>query len=185
MILSDEYLAQAKQRALRFAGCLDAGTSGALAGDIMRLLSLVADQRKELESMRDTPTVEPAAQDWILRGEAELKGERPACHRLNGDGLLAAREPSGAEVLLDEARNATMERRANYGPPREHFARTVGAINAVFAAKLREPLTPADWALIMLLDKAARYMGDRKTRDQIVDMAGYAGCLAECDRDEP
>lgn len=184
MNLSDEYLAQTKQRALRFSGCLDAGTSGALAGDVLRLLSLIADQRKELDAMRQETETETVAipQDWVLQGERELK-RGPQPERLRGDGLIGGASPSPAAALLAEASATSAERRANYGPPREHFARTVGAINAVFASKLREPLTPADWALFMMLDKAARYMGDQKTRDQIVDMAGYAGCLAECEEE--
>lgn len=126
--------------------------------------------------------------DWILRGQRELTGAPPSHtdERLLGDGISRTPPESAAERLLAEAQSATASRRADYGPPREHFARTVGAINAVFSAKLREPLTSADWALIMILDKAARYMGDRPTRDQIVDMAGYSGCLAECaERAEP
>lgn len=135
--------------------------------------------------MRQETETETVAipQDWVLRGERELK-RGPQCQpaeRLNGDGITATSPQSPAERLLLEAAATSAERRKNYGPPREHFARTVGAINAVFASKLREPLTPADWALFMMLDKAARYMGDQKTRDQIVDVAGYAGCLAECE----
>lgn len=125
--------------------------------------------------------------DWILRGDRELKGARRehVAARLPGDGITAAGADSEAERLLRDAADTTRERRANYSPPREHFARTVGAINAVFAHKLRIPLTPADWAMIMILDKCARYQGDRKTPDQIVDIAGYAGCLAECETPEP
>lgn len=128
--------------------------------------------------------------DWILRGDRELKaggdthGKPP---RFLGDGIAAAdrAEESEAERLLRLAADTTRERRANYSPPREHFARTVGAINAIFAHKLREPFTPADWAMVMILDKCARYQGDRKTADQITDIAGYAGCLAECEAGEP
>lgn len=189
MILSDEYLAQARQRALRFSGCIDAGTSGALAGDVLRLLDLVSDKQREIDAM-DCAIDKPTPQDWILRGQRELNGARPANaearDRLLGDGISRTPPESEAERLLIEAQSATASRRADYGPPREHFARTVGAINAVFSAKLREPLTSGDWALIMILDKAARYMGDRPTRDQIVDIAGYSGCLAECaERAEP
>lgn len=202
--LTDEYFAQAKQRAMRFAGCLDCGTSGSLAADVLRLLAHVNTLRKELEAMAmelDTqagilPPVAEAATDaipadWILRGDRELKGgggaADPAPPRFLGDGIAAAdrAEESEAERLLRLAADTTRERRANYSPPREHFARTVGAINAIFAHKLREPLTPADWAMVMILDKCARYQGDRKTADQIIDVAGYAGCLAECEAGEP
>ena len=48
------------------------------------------------------------------------------------------------EQLLETARATITERRNTYGPATEHFTRTVGAINAIFAGKLREPLTVAD-----------------------------------------
>jgi hypothetical protein len=86
------------------------------------------------------------------------------------------------ERLLLDAIQATRERGASYGSPRDHFARTVGAINAVFAHKLREPLIPADWGIIMVLDKCAREQHAPK-RDNMTYIAGYAGCVAEI-RDE-
>jgi hypothetical protein len=55
----------------------------------------------------------------------------------------------------------------------------VGMINAAFAEVLKRPLTEADWAIIMTLDKVARYMGPSKTADGPIDLAGYAACLAE------
>jgi len=36
--LTDAYLAECERRARRFSGCWDAGTSGSLAADVMRLL---------------------------------------------------------------------------------------------------------------------------------------------------
>ena len=36
--LTDAYLAECEQRARRFSGCWDAGTSGSLAADVMRLI---------------------------------------------------------------------------------------------------------------------------------------------------
>lgn len=83
--------------------------------------------------------------------------------------------------LLKTAIHTVSARRRTYGPPREHFSRTVSAINAIFYDKLREPLTEADWAQIMILDKLARHQGDAKTADTPVDLAGYAACLAECE----
>jgi hypothetical protein len=47
------------------------------------------------------------------------------------------------ERLLLDAAAATRDRGESYGDPQTHFARTVGAINAVFAHKLCEPLTAA------------------------------------------
>ena len=86
-----------------------------------------------------------------------------------------------AEQLLERAVNVIRQRRRSYGPPREHFAKTVAAINAIFGHKLREPLTVADWAQVMILDKLARHQGTSKTADTPIDLAGYAACLAECE----
>jgi hypothetical protein len=87
------------------------------------------------------------------------------------------------ERLLLDAAAATRDRGESYGDPQTHFARTVGAINAVFAHKLREPLTAADWGIIMVLDKCAREQHSPK-RDNAIDIAGYAGCVAEIRTEE-
>ena len=84
-----------------------------------------------------------------------------------------------AEQLLEEAQRTVRQRRGTYGPPAEHFAKTVAAVNAIFAHKLAEPLTLADWAQIMILDKLARHQGAAKSADTPIDLAGYAACLAE------
>lgn len=89
-----------------------------------------------------------------------------------------------AESLLAQAQAIVRQRRATYGPPREHFSRTVAAVNAIFSHKLREPLTEADWAQVMILDKLARHQGNggtSKSADTPIDLAGYAACLAECE----
>lgn len=130
-------------------------------------------------------TIQPDAPipvDWILRGERELHDEEP---RLTGDGLLAAGfdDAAGnpAERLLLDALAVIRDRRPKYGGPRQHFKKTVGMINAAFGSILTRPLTESDWALIMTLDKVARFLGPTKTSDQITDLAGYAACLAECE----
>jgi len=87
------------------------------------------------------------------------------------------------EELLREALLTIRQRRKTYGPATEHFSRTVGAINAIFASKLREPLTVADWAQIMILDKLSRHQ-ERRHRDNLVDAAGYSACWAECEEAE-
>lgn len=124
----------------------------------------------------------PIPVDWILRGERELHDDEP---RLTGDGLLAAGfdDAAGnpAERLLLDALAVIRDRRPKYGGPRQHFKKTVGMINAAFGSILTRPLTESDWALIMTLDKVARFLGPTKTSDQITDLAGYAACLAECE----
>lgn len=93
-----------------------------------------------------------------------------------------AGEPPPAEQLLEEARQTVRQRRTNYGPPADHFSKTVGMVNAAFAGVLNRPLTPSDWAIIMTLDKIARHQGPAKTADTPIDLAGYAACLAECEQ---
>lgn len=94
-------------------------------------------------------------------------------------------EPSQAVMTLETALAAVRQRHGNYGPPDQHFARTVGLINALLGDKLREPLTPADWAQIMILDKISRHQGPGRHIDNPVDICGYAACLAEVDGCQP
>lgn len=94
-------------------------------------------------------------------------------------------EPSQAVMTLETALAAVRQRHGNYGPPGEHFARTVGLVNALLQTKLREPLTTADWAQIMICDKLARHQGPGRHDDNPVDIAGYAACLAEVDGCQP
>ena len=117
--------------------------------------------------------------DWILRGEQELKQQELAPVYLIGDSLLKG-ETSPAEQLLDKAIKTVADRRRLYGPPAEHFKKTVGMINAAFSEVLKRPLTEGDWAIIMMIDKIARDQGPTPTDDTPIDMAGYAACLAEC-----
>ena len=83
------------------------------------------------------------------------------------------------EALLNEAIDAVSLRGQTYGSANHHFARTIGAINAMFKHKFNEDLTPSDWAMMMMIDKIAREQHTPK-RDNAVDIAGYAACLAQC-----
>lgn len=85
---------------------------------------------------------------------------------------------SGRERLLAEAIEATRRRGENYGPPGEHFARTCAAANAILRDLFARPMTPSDWAKLMILDKLARD-AERARLDNCLDVAGYAACLAE------
>ncbi len=150
--------------------------------------------------------------DHILRGERELRhytGDETAPEEAMilteddaadvaeetdkaaqiGDGrVFPEPETAGPPVavrLLEQATAAVKDRHAVYGPPTGHFARTVGMVNSLFADVLRRPLTTADWARIMILDKLARDLGPRPHPDNAVDLAGYAACLAECQASAP
>lgn len=182
MLTSDE-IADIDRRIQR-AGASNCwtGTLGSLAADARRLVRHIQET---------TPVCNTAATpvDHILRGSAELDGRRylgdEAEHDDEPATVVEEAGPSAAVALLDTARAAVMDRHAVYGPPREHFARTVGMVNSLFSSVLRRPLTVSDWARIMLLDKLARDLGPKPHPDNAVDLAGYAACLAECEASAP
>jgi hypothetical protein len=113
--------------------------------------------------------------DFIVKADAEMR-------RMRGDSLIGGQTPirgTGAEAMLHDAIATIASRRRNYGPPQEHFKRTVGMLNALFAHKLKEPFTTQDWPQIMLCDKLARHQ-EKPIGDNPLDCAGYAACWAEC-----
>jgi hypothetical protein len=112
--------------------------------------------------------------DFIVQADRAIKAERSRC-KVACEGT---QESNAATSLLREAIQTIEQRRANYGPPTEHFRRTVGMLNALFAHKLKEPFTEQDWPQIMLCDKMARHQ-ERPIADNPLDAAGYAACWAE------
>ena len=210
-LLDHDYITKCEHRARRFSGAYTgtSGTLAAdvirLLNERESMTATIADLEASNAALRsaveerlgrsDDSPVDPTEiddhehppipVDWILQGERELHAE----DRQTGDGILAAPAPrlyadepnNPAERLLLDALAVIRDRRPLYGGPREHFRRTVGMINAAFAGVLNRPLTTSDWALIMTLDKVARFLGPTKTADQITDLAGYAACLAECE----
>jgi hypothetical protein len=148
------------------------GTLGSLATDARRLVRHIQEQRR---MACEYPV------DHILQGERELRlypGDEmePEATVIESDDA----GPPVAVQLLDTARAAVLDRHRVYGPPDEHFARTAGAINALFGSILRRPITAADWGRMMIVDKLARDLGPLPHPDNPVDMAGYAACVASC-----
>ena len=84
-------------------------------------------------------------------------------------------------VLLEAQKLVHGDRNDDYGPPIEDFTRTVGMLNALFAHKLKEDLTPADFAMLMVCVKLSREVNKHK-RDNLVDGAGYFECADWCHR---
>ena len=157
--------------------------------------------RKMRQAVEERLAATPPGDDKLIgykldQGDPEQAGccEGGRCHPLTSEELdsltplLMASQtqpavgPPPAEQLLLDALAVIRDRRPTYGGPLVHFRRTVGMINAAFGDVLRRPLTEADWAQIMILDKIARFRGPRPTSDGPVDLAGYAACLAECSR---
>ena len=111
----------------------------------------------------------------------KYRKDRPggrAVYGADGD-RPATTEATPAEQLCEKTAEVIRDRRPKYGGPQKHFARTVGMFNAAFADVLKRPLTEADWAIVMILDKIARFRGPGATVDGPVDIAGYAACLYE------
>jgi hypothetical protein len=90
------------------------------------------------------------------------------------------------ESVLDEAKRITSaERQADYGHPRDDFARTALMWTGIFGGKLRdgESIAASDIPLCMIAVKLAR-QAHRHKRDNLVDIAGYARTAAMVAGDE-
>lgn len=89
--------------------------------------------------------------------------------------MTTAVEPD--ETILQEAQRIIHgQRRDDYGDVTESFQR----IADLWSPIVGQAVTPAQVALCMLQLKVARYLNG-KQRDSVVDIAGYAGCLARVD----
>lgn len=178
-LLSESYISQVIRDARRYQGQWT-GSAGSQAAHAMRLIrerevlmSIIAEREQDGDVRAQAQLVEQAFAGYRERCQrVASSSEAPICRKVYG-------AESPAEKLLETAQETVRQRRSTYGPPAEHFARTVAAVNAIFANKLREPLTVADWAQVMILDKLARHQGSGKSVDTPVDLAGYAACLAE------
>lgn len=105
----------------------------------------------------------PAPEDF----EGEEVFEKPA---------MAAQKPRLGKILLEAHALINGQRREQYGDPLEGFSRIAALWNDYLG--LREPLTPEDVAIMMILLKIARQRHERKA-DNLVDIAGYAGLAAD------
>lgn len=174
--LTEEYIATVVRDARRYQGQWT-GTAGTLAAHCMRL---VRERERMLEANREKEAggaMLEAAWEKYKRDQIAPDGE-PITRRVYGaDGDQTEQTP--AEQLCSRTAEVIRDRRPKYGGPQKHFARTVGMVNAAFADVLKRPLTEADWATIMILDKIARFRGPNATIDGPVDIAGYAACLYE------
>lgn len=91
------------------------------------------------------------------------------------------------ERLLEEAREAVMGRGAAYGEPEDSFANITTLWNDYLRGTDEDPpyreLALEDVAIMLMLLKVARLMRSPMHRDSVVDIAGYAACLAEIQQD--
>ena len=75
-------------------------------------------------------------------------------------------------ILIEAHELVHGDRGADYGHPLDDFGRTAGAVSALLAHKLKEPLTAEDVAVVMICVKLSREMNVPK-RDNRLDGAGY------------
>lgn len=77
------------------------------------------------------------------------------------------------ETILEEAQRIIYgDRQVSYGNCRESF----GRIAKMWSAILNKEVTSKDVALCMIALKICREI-NKEDRDNIVDIAGYAGCI--------
>jgi hypothetical protein len=95
------------------------------------------------------------------------------------NGTAVGVQDIGESILLEAQRLTHGDRNADYGHPLDDYSKNAGAINALFAHKLRENFTAADVALIMVVVKLSRQV-NRPKRDNMVDAAGYAWVANAC-----
>ncbi len=77
--------------------------------------------------------------------------------------------------ILEEANATITERAAAYGPPNKNLV----DVAAVWGQYLGTHLHPRDVCVLMILMKACRDKprdGSSRSRDNLVDIAGYARC---------
>ena len=78
-------------------------------------------------------------------------------------------------ILEEAAEKVDGPRGADYGHPKDDFAKTAGMLTALFRDKLKdgESFSVHDIPLVVICIKLSRHAHRRK-RDNLVDIAGYA-----------
>jgi Domain of unknown function (DUF6378)/Domain of unknown function (DUF4406) len=118
--------------------------------------------------------------------EAEGPWQQAINAKYGESGTDEERVTSERESVLREAIGLIAgDRNASYGPPTQDFARTAAALTATGYRRASPdenilPLQPHDVAILMMMVKISRLMATPDKRDSWVDIAGYAGCGAEC-----
>lgn len=93
-------------------------------------------------------------------------------------------EGEEVESVLQEAEKLVHgARQENYDHPYDNHVRIAGFLSVFLADKLKEPITPREAAMCILLVKIAREMY-RSKRDNGVDVCGYAAVIEMIDRRE-
>lgn len=110
--------------------------------------------------------------DGVVSPALEAMVEQITPENRHGEVGLSLPNVGRVSVLTEAQGLVHGDRNEQYGAPAEEYTRTVGMVNAMLAAKLREPLAPEDLAYIMVCLKLSRQINKPK-RDSLVDAAGY------------
>ena len=87
-------------------------------------------------------------------------------------------ESKRIEILTKAKEAVCGDRDHNYGDPEDNFI----VIAKFWTSYLETPVTPEDICAMMILFKVARQATGRGKEDNWVDIAGYAACGAEVER---
>lgn len=80
-------------------------------------------------------------------------------------------------TVLQEAQNIIYgDRQEAYGSATDNFERTTAGWNAILSKKLNDKITPEDVGLMMIWLKVSCEV-NKPTRDNLIDICGYAGCI--------
>jgi len=126
--LTDDYLADARQRAYRYQGQWT-GTAGSLAADVARLLIERERMEGTITDLEHTNSqLRSAVEDRLAGGccdggrwkvKAQASADKYHAHRLTGDSLLTASDirPGSREFLdvLDELKQLHLRKTMDYG----------------------------------------------------------------------
>lgn len=121
----------------------------------------------------ETPSVERGECGKIIEYDPLREYVCPSCGVPHPNGWLC----SPPETILQEAQRLVYgARRADYGHPLDNFTHTAALINAHFGDQFSRPLTAEQVGELMILLKLSR-QHNKPTRDNLTDIAGYAGCI--------
>lgn len=142
-------------------------------------LDIVSDVSGEVDAWLDD--VDPGPTDGTAYSVTSVDGLRYHLYDIP-DKAAPVEEPaptttSARRRLLDEA--ATIvdgDRNAQYGDPRQDFARTA----TMWGAYLGVDVAPHDVAALMACLKVSRIRWSPDKRDSWLDLAGYAACGWDC-----